>query len=116
MDVVALLGAHLQRVAEPLGRQEADPATASLDDRVRDKRRPVHDMAYRRERYRDPRQQIRHALQRADGGVRGSRQAFVQVNPALLGVHQHEVREGAADIETHSIAFPGHVLPAAQFR
>ena len=45
VDVVALLGTHLQRVAKALCRQKPDAAAASFDDRVGDERRAVHDMA-----------------------------------------------------------------------
>ncbi len=46
VDVVALLGAHFEAVAEALRGQQAEPRAAPLDDRVGDQRRAVHDLAH----------------------------------------------------------------------
>ena len=45
VDVVALLGPHLEHVAEALRREQAEPRAAPLDQRIGDERRAVHDLA-----------------------------------------------------------------------
>src|SRR6185295_12146131 len=49
VDVVALLGAHLEVVAEALRGEQTEPRAASLDDRICDQRRAVNDLADIRE-------------------------------------------------------------------
>ena len=50
VDVVALLRAHLEHVAEPGGSEQAELGPLALDDRVGDERGAVHDFAYVGER------------------------------------------------------------------
>ena len=106
VDVVALLGAHLQDVAEALGGDEAEAGAAPLDQRVGHQRRAVDDLAHVGQRQAGIGHDLRQALQRADRGVVRSGEAFVQPDAAINGVEQDEVGEGAADVEADAEA--GH--------
>ena len=73
MDVVALLSAHFEDIAESLRRQKSEPAPAPFDNCIRDKRGTMHDVANIREWHCKLLQQRFHAFQCADRGVGGGR-------------------------------------------
>ena len=102
MNVVALLGPHLEDVAEPLGRQQAQPAAAPLDDGVGDQRRAVDDLVKIRERQALPPQQVGHARQRTLGRVARRGQALVQMDASAPFVQQNEICKRSPDIEAQT--------------
>ena len=110
VDVVALLRPHLQDVPEAASRQQPEPRAVALDDGVGHEGGAVHDVADVLEFYSGRRQQIAHPRKRTDRGILRRRQALVQVQPALLAVHQDEVGEGTADVEADAIPCRFHVL------
>ena len=117
MDVVALLGPHLEDIAEPPGGEKPEPAAAPLDDGVGDQRRAVHDLADARERDAETLQHLRHAVHGANRGILGRGQALVQVQPAARGFDQDEIGEGSADVETEPVVAVLHchrISPAAR--
>ena len=107
VDVVALLGAHLEDVAEAARGDQAEAGAAALDQGVGDQGGAVHDVADVGERQVCRLQQFGEALQRADRRVLRGGQALVQADVVALRVEQDEVGEGAADVETDAIAVGG---------
>ena len=105
MNVVALLGPHLQNVAEPFRRQQADRRARSFDQCVGDQRRSVDQVPDLTEFQARRRQQFSQALQRPRRGVIGRRQAFVQADLSALPVEQNEIGKGPADVESKAVAF-----------
>ena len=104
VDVVALLDAELEHVAEAARRQQAGGRAAAFDQGVGDQRGAVQHL-----------RQIGHrdAGLFGDGanagecpfrriGRRG--QAFVQRDATGRGIKQHEIGEGAADVEAEAVA------------
>ena len=104
VNVVALLGPHLQDIAEPLRRQQADPSARSLNQRVRDQGRSVDQVTDLTEFQARRRQELFQTPQRPGRGVIGRRQAFVQADLAGLPVEQNEIGECPADIESEAVA------------
>ncbi len=107
VDVVALLGAHLQDVAEAARGDQAQARAGALDQGVGDQGGAVDHVADVGERELGGVQQFGEALQRADRGVVRRGQALVEADFVALRVEQDEVGEGAADVETDTIAGGG---------
>ena len=61
-------------------------------------------------------QQLGEALERADRGVVRRGQAFVQADVVALRVEQDEIGEGAADVETDTVAVGGGHSAILQWR
>jgi hypothetical protein len=99
VDVVTLLGAHFEAVAEALRGQQPEPGATPLDDRVGDQRRAVHDLGDVTERDAGLPGQLAQALERGDRGVLRRGQAFVERDAFVM---QHEVGKCAADVEADS--------------
>ena len=110
VDVVTLLGAHFEAVAETLRGQQSEPRAAPLDDRIGDQRGAVHDLADVAERDAGLPDQLAEALERGNRRVLRRGQALVERDAAA--VMEHEVREGAADVE----ADPCHACAFRSFR
>ena len=112
VDVVALLGAHLQKVAEALRRDETELCSLALDDGVCDQRRSVDDLAdVGQGQPRIPGDGV-ETVESTDGRVFGCRQSLVEADVAALGVRKDEVGERAANIESDAIAVLVHgILP-----
>ncbi len=98
VDLVAALARDLDRVAEPVGREQRRRRALALDDRVRDERRAVHDPrdlrdrdAVRLERLREDR------LDRARGLVRRRQRLADRDEPVLAD--DAEIGERAADVD-----------------
>ena len=104
VDVVALLGAHLEDVAEAARGDQAEPRAAALDQGVGDQRRAVHHVADVGKREPSRLQQFGEPLERADRWVVRRGQALVQADVVALRVEQDEVGEGAADVEADAVA------------
>ena len=104
VDVVALLGAHLQDVAEAARGDQAEARAAALDQGVGDQRGAVDDVADVGERQAGGAQQLGEAFQRADGWVVRRGQALVQADFVAFRIQQYEVGEGAADVEADAVA------------
>ncbi len=108
VDVVALLGAHLEDVAEAARGDQAEARAAALDQGVGDQGGAVHDVADVGEgQVCAACSSSVEALQRADRRVVRRGQALVQADVVALRVEQDEVGEGAADVETDAIAGGG---------
>jgi hypothetical protein len=112
VDVVALLGPDFEDVAEPGRAEEAEPGAAPLDQRVRDERRAVQDLADRRERHPRSLQQFGEAGERTLGRILRRREAFVEADRRLGRIEQDEIGECPADVEADTVP-PCHRL--AQF-
>ena len=96
--VVAMLVGHLQRIAEARGGDEADLGAAPLDHRVGGERGAVHDHGDLGSRDAGLRQQARDALDHRALGLVGRGE---QLQAGLLtAALQHEIGEGAANIDT----------------
>ncbi len=104
VDVVALLGAHLEDVAEAARGDQAETRAAALDQGVGDQRGAVHDVADVGEREPAACSSSARPSERADRWVVRRGQALVQADVVALRVEQDEVGEGAADVETDAVA------------
>ena len=103
VDVIALLDAHLERVAEPPRREEPERCTRALDDGVGDQRRPVDELIDLREREPGGSEQLVQPLERTRRRVLRRGQALVDPDPPAHRVQQHEVGEGAPDVKADPI-------------
>jgi len=112
VDVVALLGAHLQDVAEAGSGDQAELGAFPLDQRIGDEGRAMYDLAHLGESDAGIGDELAEALQRADRRIMRRRQAFVQQDLGALGVEQDEVGERPPDVEADAITSLGlrHVL------
>ncbi len=100
IDVVALLDADLEHVAETLGRDEADRRALALDDGVGDQRRAVNDLVEIADGDAGGGHHIGETAQRTLGRIGRRGQALVETNGRVALVEQDEVGEGASDIDT----------------
>ena len=107
VDVVALLDPEFEHVAEAARRQQARRGAAAFDQRVGHERRAVQDLGELRDRDAGLRDHRRDAGQGAFRRVLRRREALMQGYGACRGVQQHEVREGAADVEAETVAWRG---------
>ena len=118
VDVVALLDAELQHVAEAARRQQPQLRAMPLDQRVRHQRGAVQQFPHLGHADARRRAHRADAFQRAIRRVLRRCQAFVQANGAGRSIQQHEVGEGATDIEAKPIAggcgIGGHVFPSGK--
>ena len=80
VDVVALLRAHFEDVAEALRGDEAELGALALDDGVGDQRRAMHDLADLGEPDAGHRDEFLEAEQRRLGRIVRRRQPLVQAN------------------------------------
>ena len=80
VDVVALLGAHFENVAEARRRDQPEPGAAPLDDGVGHQRRAVNDLADIGERDARSLRQFIEADERCFRGVVRRGQALVQTH------------------------------------
>ena len=96
--------ADLEDVAKPLGGDEPGPRALVLEDRVRRDRRAVADLLDHAAGQAGLDEQLAQAC---DDGLR----IVADAGGDLLGVQravgtqQHDVGEGAADIDTHPVTF-----------
>ena len=101
-QVVALLEAHVEDVAEPRGHQHAGPRAAPLDDRVGDQRRAVRDRLDLDHGHVLAAQQGGGAFDDRNRGVGGGGEALRHSDLAAAFVEQREVGERAADVDAES--------------
>ncbi len=94
--------AKLEDVTETLGRDQADPGDLALEQRIRRRRRPVHDGADLGKR----RAGLGERIENAKGLVLDGRRHLGDTNFAALLVEQDEVGEGAADIDADDLHAP----------
>jgi hypothetical protein len=104
VDVVALLGAGFQHVGEAGGGDQAQHGALALDHRVGDERGAVDDLRHLGQRRAVVGDDAVQPLQRADRRVLRRGEAFVQPQRAGGRIGQHEIGEGATDIETKAQA------------
>jgi len=104
VDVVALLDAELEHVAEAARRQQPEPRAASFDQRVGDQRRAMQQLAHVGDRNAGCRADAANTVERAVGRILRRGQALVQRDSARRRIEQHEIGEGAADVEAEPIA------------
>ena len=71
----------------------------------------MHDLGYVGERDAGLRGELREALERGDRRILRRRQALVEREPASRAVVQHEIGEGAADVEADAEAPIAHAPP-----
>ncbi len=107
VDVVALLDAELEDVAEAAGGDKAEAGAAAFDQSVGDQGGAVDHVADVGERKLRRLQQFGEALEGADRWVVRRGQAFVQADFRKFRIQQNEVGEGAADVETDTVAGRG---------
>jgi hypothetical protein len=110
VDVVALLGPHLEDVAEAPGREEPEGAAVPLDDRVGDERGSVDDGAQVAEVEARAPQELFEPLEGACRRILGRGEALVEADAAGPAVDQDEIREGPADVDAdaEAVTWPGH--------
>jgi hypothetical protein len=102
VDVVANLGAHLEDVAESLGREQGGLRAFSLDEGIGDERGRVNrDLEVFASDTR-LRQQRLQPLDDALRGVAGGRQALVQVRAPGDGINEDEIRERAPNVKSQT--------------
>ena len=112
VDIVTLLGPHLETVAKPLGGQKPDRNAAALNDGVRHEGGAVDDLVDLIERDAGLAGQFAEAVERGERGIVRRRQALVERDAAALAVIEHEVGERAADIEADAIVRHLAIPPA----
>jgi len=105
VDVVALLGAHLEVVAETLRGEQTEPCAAPLDDRIGDERRAVNDLADIRGGDAGLGRKDAKAFERRYRRILRRRQTFVERDAALLVIIENKVCESPADIEADTVSF-----------
>src|SRR6188474_2577382 len=108
VDVVALLGAHFERIAETSCRQQAEPGATPLDDRVGDKRGAMENLSNIGERYAGFGREFSQALERRDRRVLRCRQTFIESNALPLGVVENKVGKRPSNIEADTMSWFGH--------
>jgi hypothetical protein len=103
VDVVALLGAHFERVAEAPRGEQAEARAAPLDDRIGHQCGAVDDLRHLGEPDAGLGSERRKPLERRNRRVPRRGQALVERNAAVTAVIEDEIREGAADIEADPV-------------
>ena len=104
VDVVALLGSHLQNVAEAACGDQAEARAAALDQRIRHQRCAVHDIADVGQCHASSLEQFSQSLQRAYRWILRRCQALVQPDFRTFRIQQDEIGESSADVETNTVA------------
>ena len=107
VDVVALLGAHFQDVAEAACGDEAEARAGALDQGVGDEGGAMDHVADVGQREPSGVQQFAEALESADRGIVRRGQALVEPDLVALRIQQDEIGESAADVETDTVAGGG---------
>src|SRR4051812_19364873 len=108
IDVVTLLGAHFEGVAESFRGKEAKPRATALDDGIRDQRRAMHDLRNIRDLEISLPSQLAQTLKRASGRIMRRGETFVERNTPIVSVKKNEIRERSADIKPDTIFRHGH--------
>ena len=102
VDLVALLAADDQHVAEAAGREQADAGRLALDDDVGAERGAVHSLAQRRPVHAGAADQLVETGQAGRGGIGIRREPLAGRQLARRRL-QHEVGERATDVEPDAI-------------
>ena len=106
----AVSATNLEHIAEPARRQQRHAAGVGLQQRVEPDGRAVHEVVDARQLARAAR--IPHGVEHAVIRACGRRWALGDADLAALVVQEHEVREGAADVDPQ----PAHVRPRSAAR
>ena len=99
MDVIALLGAELDGVAEPARGDQCGAGALAFDDQVGDEGGAVQDAVELGIGGAGRGEQLVQTRERAFRRVERGSQPLVYAQPRCLCVKQHEVGKGAPDIE-----------------
>jgi len=99
------LSLHQQHVAEPFGRQERRGWTFALEQ-IRGDRRRVHDLAERSPRRPADLQELDDALDHTPRGIDRRGEHLVAPQLARRALKEHEVREGAANVDAEPLHGP----------
>src|SRR5262249_31766443 len=108
IDVVALLGAHLEDVAEAPSGEQSEFGTFALDEGVGYKRRSVDNAGDIGEADARAADNVVEPLERANRGITRGRKALMEGDSLAIGVVKDEVGERAANIESNMIAVEKH--------
>src|SRR3954454_13627987 len=110
IDVVTLLSAHFEGVAESLRGEEAQPRAAALYNGIRNQCHTVNDLADISKLDTRRACQRFKSLQRGNGWVSRCRQALVESDALALSVVQDKVSKRAADIEPDAVNWFHHTM------
>ena len=101
IEIIAGLAANLDRVAKALRREQPDGGSGALDDRVGNQGRAMHNAV--QIRWPQPRLLKQAGDPGNDGcaGILGRGEQLADVDQLAGRVVQHEIREGAADINAN---------------
>ena len=102
IGIVAEFRANLQNIAKALGGDQARGHAAPFDQRIRDQRGAVDDMAHILCLRAGARQQITHAFKHRFFRRMGRGEHLAIENPPITGIEHHQIREGAANINTNA--------------
>ena len=104
VDIIPLLGSHLQDVTETARRDQPNGGAFALDHRIRDQRRTVHDLRYVSVRNVLQGKQFFKALERRLRRIVRCGEALVQRDRGILTVVEDKVSKGASNIEADAPA------------